>query len=557
MASQRNSIGPCLAGCLSLSVIFAAAPARAAEQLVLKFGPFEQTVKVADLDRYAQTGKVSKDLTLFKPFLTDNIRKSLTARLNVDPKLAEQFAGDMLKSPSGKKLLETVQPALPGLTPELIQGGISLAIKQFNGLDTMGVLKAIPQDTITVDVSQAIGIASKVNWGYWRTQAMSTVLQDQLKVEAPDVKLDFDPAAPGKYPVQVTELSRQDSKRKRDIPFDIYRPETNVTGNVSGAPLVVLAPGYEADRRFLKYLGQHLASHGITVVALQHPSVASTQGKITLDKLMPAEEFLDRPKDVSFLLDELTQLNQTPDWKDAFNTRQVSVIGHSLGGYTALALGGGELRLNELRQFCTDSNVLERVPADWLQCNATRLPNKRTVRLRDDRVVQVTALNPAIGQIFGKQGLSKVSVPTLIFSSSEDALAPSLSQQFQPFTQLPEKSRYLMTAIGPTHLSVSDPANLTGTIAATTLVQEKRGPEMEPLRQAMRSVSLAFVNQLTGNADRYAPILTPGYIQARSQPQITLRFNQTLPVSVTQLFQITANLQSQSLFANFVPLRKS
>ncbi len=511
--------------------------ANAAEKLTLKFGPFQQTVSVKDIDRYAQTGKLSSDLQPFKPFLNDNIRQSLTARVNLEPALAQKFATDMLKSTAGKKLLETIQPALPGLGPDLIQAGIGLAIKQFNGLDAIGVLKAIPQDTITVDVSQAIGIAAKVNWSYWRTQAMSTVLQDSLKVDTGDIKLDFDPAQPGKYPVQVTEMTRRDPKRQRDIVFDIYHS----TADVTGTPLVMLEPGYEADRKFLAYIGQHLASHGFTVVALQHPSAASTQGKITIDKLIPATEFIDRPKDISFLLDELATLNQDPTWKDRFNTNRVSLIGHSLGGYTALALAGGELHLDQLRKFCDSGNLLERVPADWLQCNATRLPNQRTVRLRDDRIIQVMALNPAIGQIFGRQGLSQVKTPSLIFSSSEDALAPALSQQFQPFTQLPNNPKYVFTAIGPTHLSVSDPKNFTGAIAATTLVPEKRGPEMDGLRNAMRSISLAYVSQLTPNAKQYAPILTPGYIQSQSSSNVVLRFNQELPPNITRLFQITAS----------------
>ena len=34
------------------------------------------------------------------------------------------------------------------------------------------------------------------------------------------------------------------------------------------------------------------------------------------------------------------------------NTDQVSLIGHSLGGYTALALAGAELDLRPLSRFC-------------------------------------------------------------------------------------------------------------------------------------------------------------------------------------------------------------
>jgi predicted dienelactone hydrolase len=516
-----------------------ALPAQAAEQLTLKFGPFEQTVKVGDLDRYAQTGDVPQNLQFFKPFLNDKMRQGLKARLNLSPSMGQKLTDEVLKSPSGVKLLETIKPALPGLTPELLQAGLSLAIRQFNGLDALGILKAIPQEKITIDVSQAVSIASQMNWTYWRTQAMSTVLQDSLKVDdkAATFKLPLDvadAAAIGPFEVSETTTRLTDPSRQRDLKFDTYLPQSSATATAeTRLPLVMIAPGYEADKRFLAYVAKHLASYGFTVVALQHPFVAN-QGKINLDRLIPPTEFIDRPRDVSFILDELVKDNQAQ-----FNTDRVMVIGHSLGGYTALALAGGELKLDELRAFCEGGNVLERVPADWLQCNATKLPDK-TVKLRDPRVQQVIALNPAIGQIFGKSGLGQVNIPTLVLSSSEDALAPALSQQFQPFMQLPREKRYLLTAIGSTHLSVSDPDNFSGAAISGTLVNEKRGVEMAPLRQAVLGVTLAFAQQMTPDAKRYAPFLSAGYVQSLSSPSVKLRFNQELPVNLTKLFQMNA-----------------
>lgn len=542
--SRQQLLGAALALGLAIGI---QPHATAAEKLVLKWGPFQQTVHVADIDRYAQTGEVPNSLLLLKPFLNDTIRKSLNMRLKVEPSLAQQFATDILTSPSGQALLTTLGPAFPGLSPELIQTGVSLAIRQFHGLDTISVLKAIPQDTIAVDLSKAIDIVAKLNWNYWRTQAMTTVLQDSLKVEAAAVKLDFDPAAVGSYKVNKTSMVRRHSRRQREITFDIYSPQVTAIEQLTTIeqPLVMIAPGYEADKRFLAYLAEHLASHGFTVVALQHPSVAKSQGKISLDRLIPATEFVDRPRDVSFLLDELAKLNQDSQWQGQFNTKQTVVIGHSLGGYTALALAGGEIQLDQLREFCQKSNVLERVPADWLQCNAIHLPNQRTAKLRDPRVVQVMALNPAIGKIFGSTGLSKVATPTLILSSSEDALAPALSQQLQPFAQLSDKhDKYLFTAIGATHLSISDPDNFSGPLAEGTLVKEKRGPEMARIRQTMRSVTLAFISQLTPEAARFKPVLTPAYIQSQSSPPVVFRFNRQLPTNLTNLFQLTAMLQA-------------
>lgn len=512
--------------------------ALAAERLTLKFGPFEQTVPVGDVETYAKTGKIPDSMGVYKPFLNDSIRKSLNAKLEIDPKLGNKVVEDLMRSPTGKQVLSTLLPAVPGLSVETLQAGLTIAAKQFNGLDAIRVLRSIPQDTVTVDVSEAVGIASKINFNYLKTQAMGSVLQRGLTVENAKFKADFDAADRGVLSVNRETQVMVDTARNRQLPVDIYSPDLRMANMVAiDRPLIVITPGYEASKNFLTYLAEHLASHGFTVVAIEHPS-AAIKGQIQLDALIPAEEVLNRPKDISFVLDVLQKSQpQTPDGLQ-FNTEKVMVIGHSLGGYSALALAGAELRLDELRQFCEKSNLLDRVPADWLQCSAAKLKDSR-VSLRDRRVKQVMALNPAIGNIFGKAGLSKVETPTLVFSSSEDALTPAIGQQLQPFLQLPTP-KYLMTAIGGTHLSVSDPNSFNKTLAQSSLVKEKRGEEMAALRSALQGVSLAYAFQLTSEGKTYRPFLSAGYVQGRSTAAVGLRLNQNLPGSVTKLLELAA-----------------
>jgi predicted dienelactone hydrolase len=504
-------------------------PALAAERLNLKLGPFQQSIAIDDVETYARTGQVPPNLAMYSPFLTPELRRALINRLELDPNLSTQVMEQLLKSPAGKQVLDSIRLATPGLTAEQLQAGFWLAARQANGLDAIAVMRAIPQDTITVDLTQAIGVASQLNLSYWKGQAVKSLLEKNLPVDSTPFRASFDPAAAGNAIVQRRSLSFDDRARNRRLPADLYWSDT------PQAPLVVITPGFESNRRFLSYIAQHLASHGFSVVALQHPSVArrGELPSLNLERLVPASEFLDRPKDVSFVLDELGKLNQEAgDFQGKFNPQQVMVIGHSLGGYGALALAGAELKLDELRQFCRDTGVLQRVPADWLQCAATNLP-QRQVSLRDDRVKRVIALNPAISKIFGQSGLQKVRTPVLVLTSTDDTLAPALSQQLQPFMQLPSP-RYLVSAIGSTHLSVSDPEHFTGAIAQSTLVKEKYGREVDPLRRLLKGVSLAFVQQLTPDAQAYQPFLSSGYAQSLSTPSLPLRLNTDLPPNITR-----------------------
>jgi predicted dienelactone hydrolase len=81
-----------------------------------------------------------------------------------------------------------------------------------------------------------------------------------------------------------------------------------------------------------------------------------------------------------------------------------------LGGYTALALAGAELNLEELRSVCKNRNPLLKSGGDWLQCAAADLPEKR-VQLRDRRIAGAIALNPVIGHCLAKLDLPKLPPP--------------------------------------------------------------------------------------------------------------------------------------------------
>ncbi|NJL85142.1 MAG: alpha/beta fold hydrolase [Leptolyngbyaceae cyanobacterium SM1_1_3] len=304
------------------------------------------------------------------------------------------------------------------------------------------------------------------------------------------------------------------------MPVDIYWSEQN------NGPLVVLSHGFGADRRFLAYVAKHLASYGLTVVAIEHPgSNVSALSATELDprasrepsRILPATEFIDRPKDVSFVLDQLARLNQYSfALRGKLNTRQVTLIGHSLGGYTGLALAGARLDIQALKRSCSNLIPVGLSPADWLQCAAVDLP-RQTYDLSDERIQQVVAMNPITGDLFGSQGLSQVTVPTLILTSTNDGVTPTIKQQLRPFSQL-AGSKYLVAVIGGTHLSVGDPDNINPALQQIPFMPELQGEETQHVRQFLQGLLLSFVKQETPEAALYSPFLSAAYAQSESTP---------------------------------------
>ncbi|WP_414548260.1 alpha/beta hydrolase [Anabaena sp. CCY 0017] len=504
--------------------------AQAAETVTIRLGPFQQSLAIADLEKFAKTGKLPEHLQLYSFVLTPQVGELLNRRLQVDPGLADKFVDELVRSPQGKQLVTSLRTAIPDSTIEGLQSALYLSLRQVNGLSAIGFLRAYPQKNVTVDATQALQIALDFNANNLQSQALGLLLERELLVENNSpFQPTFDPATTGKNPVQQQTLTLEDRKRNRSIPVDIYWSQSQAS-----APLVVISHGFGANRRFFSYLARHLASHGITVAALEHPgsnsvAINKAANQMNLAQLLPASEFIERPKDVTFLLNELEKVNIQPgQLQRKLNTKQVNVIGHSLGGYTALALVGGKVDLKELREFCKASLSFGESPGDWLQCAATGLKENQP-RLQDQRVKSAIALNPLVGKLFGTNGLAKVTKPVLILAATEDTLTPSLTHQIRPFNQL-AGSKYLLTAIGATHLSITDPAYPMS--AAAGIIREKRGQETDSLRQLIRGVTLAFIKQDTPEAEIYQPFLTPAYAQSLSTAELPLRFNSDLPGNI-------------------------
>ncbi|NMF67324.1 dienelactone hydrolase [Brasilonema octagenarum UFV-E1] len=506
----------------------------AAQTVTIRLGPFQQSVALADLEKFAKTGRLPQGLELLSPVLNSQVRELLTKRLEVNPAVADRFIDNLVRSPGGRQFISSLGGVIPGSTAESIKATLNFALRQANGFSALSFLRAYPGENVTVDATKAVGLAVDLNPNNLQSQAFGVLLERELSVASSiPFKAAFDPAGLGNQVVQEQTIVLNDRQRNRTIPVDIYSSQNSSQANPEN-PLVVLSHGFGANRKFLSYLARHLASYGITVVAVEHPgsnfdAVNRASDKQNLAQLLPGTEFVDRPKDISFALDELAKLNtQIGQLQGKLNTEKVTVIGHSLGGYTALTLVGGELDLEELRKFCKDSLNIGEAPGDWLQCSATSLRDRR-LKVKDERVKSAIALNPLVGNLFGKKGITQITKPVLILTGTEDALTPALKHQIEPFTQL-RGEKYLLTAIGGTHLSISDP--IYPQSAATTIVRERRGEETKSLRQLTKGVSLAFIKQLTPEAKIYKPFLTPAYAQSFSTPELPLRLASELPASI-------------------------
>ncbi|MEB3231635.1 MAG: alpha/beta hydrolase [Leptolyngbyaceae bacterium] len=540
--------------------------AHAASRVLVRLGPVQQSIAITDLEAFAHTGDIPSSLHLYRPVLTPEVQTALNGYLPFDPAVSDDLIADLRQSSTGEKVFEALELMIPASTPDKIEATLKRASQNPDGLSILGFIAAYPDETLTLDVSAAVTLASQLNLPHWQRGLINSVLERELTVEPSLEGLAFDPTQLGHDRIEQRTIILQDEERERDIPVDLYWSEW------PQGPLVVISHGFAADRRFLNYLAEHLASYGLTVAAIEHPSsnvawlsgmALGIEGGGNLSDILPITEFVDRPLDVKFLLDQLEQVasnNIAIDGNDAsqrrhpFDTDQVTVIGHSLGGYTALALAGAPLDLPALREFCSQHSVMELAPADWLQCRAVDLPGEQ-INLHDPRVTQVVALNPVMARIFSPDSLSKITIPTLITAASEDSVTPAITQQLLPFANFQMEHKYLLTAIGATHLSMGDPSNLNPALTEGIMLRERSFDETEQMRSLIKALSLAFIKQQTSEAELYQPFLSPAYVQSWSDDHVQLRLSAALPPKLEQWLRMAA-LPMERVVSATLPKKK-
>lgn len=120
-------------------------------------------------------------------------------------------------------------------------------------------------------------------------------------------------------------------------PFRFQGPATRNASpdeRAGPAPLVVLSHGFPGSRVLMSYLGEHLASHGYLVAAIDHTH--STHQ----DRDEFASTLYHRPRDIVFVIDELLEGRYRGERLAFADPERTAVIGYSMGGYGALVAAG-------------------------------------------------------------------------------------------------------------------------------------------------------------------------------------------------------------------------
>jgi predicted dienelactone hydrolase len=233
---------------------------------------------------------------------------------------------------------------------------------------------------------------------------------------------------PGDSPIQVA-LFYPTAAPARALPMGPWQPVVAPGAPAAQAPLkglVLVSHGTGGSEVGHHNLATRLAKDGYLVAALRHP------GDNWEDRSMvtSGHYFSERPRQVSRVLDALLA---SPEWGARIPAGRIGAVGHSAGGYTVLALAGGEAEpqraalhcrtVQDDPVFCSLGKLSATGPAPSAQAAPASAPTRdaQRVSVPDPRIRAVVALAP-MAVVFTPESLAAISVPVRVVMAERDTV---------------------------------------------------------------------------------------------------------------------------------------
>lgn len=158
---NHTVLSGCLTSCLAgiANLISAPVPSQAAETISVRYGPFEQSLPVADLRAYAEHQQVSPALRDFLRFMSREEQQALQQVLETPMEVNRVALDRVLNDSVGIRFLSQASQALEDdrAGVQAIRAAAILGIRP-QGLSPMSFLEAYPDRQLKIDLVKALKV---------------------------------------------------------------------------------------------------------------------------------------------------------------------------------------------------------------------------------------------------------------------------------------------------------------------------------------------------------------------------------------------------------------
>ena len=506
-----------------LACIFATqAPSWAAEKIKFNFGLLSFKIELQDIDFFAETGRVPPRLNFYLQRISDDRRKQLQDFLNqtyeVKPWTAYRFSHTSV----GEKMLNRMGDFIQ--IPQDINGfyGIRAAILKTvtssNGNNLVNLLKNFPTD-IKLNLPELLDLVKRINATERASQNLVSALAEQTNRQQRSVSNWQNISVKGSLAVKKETITFYDQQRDRTLLSDFYLPETSV----SKIPLIIISNGLGAKRTRFDELANYLASYGFAVLIPEHPGSNDKRQQDFIKGLhkenFAATDYIDRPRDISFLIDQLTATNDK-DFNNQLDTSNVGIFGYSIGGTTALSLVGAKLDFAQLTNDCNQKLDLTNISILY-QCRAleTKSHEHRPEKLIDKRVKAIYLFVPFGKSLFSPRSLNQINIPMLWQVVDSDFLTSLTKEQVPLYNSLQNNDHYFVLSENLPH--------------STAILAKERSAKQQNQaaisKKYQNILSLIFFDQHVSPSPKYQNYLNQQFLTTIMSSEYKLHITQELP----------------------------
>ena len=210
-------------------------------------------------------------------------------------------------------------------------------------------------------------------------------------------------------------------------------------------PLIVLSHGMFGNARNQSWLAVELAKQGFVVAAINHPGTSSR-----LRDPDDRRQLWERPKDITRAIDFFLA---QPVLSEHIDPKRIFMAGHSLGGFTGVALAGGRYDHDKITDFCTEypTDLVCNVIEQWNIAQTPRDRKDMEADLSDPRIKKFAIFDLGGTQTFSINSLNSINRDMLVIGAPINIGGEDLDIE----------SRALAKALPKEYVRYAEPATLS------------------------------------------------------------------------------------------------
>ena len=194
------------------------------------------------------------------------------------------------------------------------------------------------------------------------------------------------------------------------------------------------------------WLASILTQQGYIVAAIDHPGTSTFNRDAD-----HARELWERPRDISRTIDHILA---DPAYAKHVDAQNIFMAGHSLGGFTAVALAGGQFEPAKFDTFCAsnDADLACRVINQWNVAKSDA--DRKTIAgdFSDERIKAFAVFDLGGAQSFSNDSLAAIEKPMMVIGAPENAHGLNLDVESRALNAaLPSKTVQYWEPTGLSH----------------------------------------------------------------------------------------------------------